>query len=95
MSIDLSNVHWRNTARSVRFFAFDARAAAPLLVTILHTRIWTLVLSIIIILFFVLLERFGLTLNIAMRRFRLWLTGPYRPATVKLFRRDFIDRGSA
>lgn len=95
MSSSGSYVQWRNTARSVRFFAFDARAAAPLLVTILHTRVWTLTLSLIIIIFFVVLERFGLSLNIALRRFRLWITGPYRPAVVKLFRRDFIDKGSA
>lgn len=91
---DISGDHWRNTARDVKFFAFDARAAAPLLFVIIHMRLWTLTLAIVVLLVFVLLERFGLSVNIALRRLRLWITGPYRPAKVKFFTRDFIDRGS-
>lgn len=85
--------HWRNTARTARFFVFDARAAAPLLLFIIHMRLWTLILALVVIIIFAVLERFGLTVNLAMRRFRVWFFGPLRPALVKMFRRDFVDRG--
>lgn len=85
--------HWRNTARITRFFMFDARAAAPLLLFIMHMRLWTLILAIFVIIVFAILERFGLTVTIALRRFRVWILGPTRPALTKVFRRDFVDRG--
>lgn len=85
--------HWRNTARSVRFFAFDARAAAPLLLFILHMQLWTLILAVIVIILFAILERFGLTINLAVRRARVWLIGEDRPALTGVYRREFTDRG--
>lgn len=92
MSFNAQN-HWRNTARPIRFFNVDARAAIFLLIFLVHIRLWTFVLAIGAILFFMILERFGLTLPLAMRRARVWFIGKKRPALLKISRRDFIDYG--
>lgn len=92
MSINSQN-HWRNTARSIRFFNVDARAAIFLLFFLIHIRLWTLILAVGAMGFFMILERFGLTLPLALRRFRVWLVGRRRPALLKIHRRDFIDYG--
>ncbi len=92
MSFNAQN-HWRNTARPVRFFNVDARGAVFLLVFLMHMRLWTLILAVSAIAFFVILERFGLSLPLASRRFRVWIVGHRRPALLKTHRRDFIDYG--
>lgn len=44
--------HWRDSARNVRFWIVDSRAAFPLLLFLLHIRLWTFVLAIIATAFF-------------------------------------------
>lgn len=85
--------HWRNTARPVRFFSVDARASFPILLFVMHMRLWTLIFAVVVILVFFILERMGLNLPVAMRRLRLFFTGDKRPAVVKAHQRGFIDRG--
>lgn len=92
MSINAQN-HWRNTARPVRFFTVDARAAIFLMFFLIHMRLWTFALAVVAIVFFMFLERFGLTLPLAMRRLRIWFIGRRRPGLLKTHRRDFIDYG--
>lgn len=93
MEPNLQNFHWRDTMREVRFFAFDARSAAPILLFIMHMRTWTLVLAILTMIAFSMLERRGLTFSAALRSFRSWMTGDYRPATLFSRKRKMIDFG--
>lgn len=39
--------HWRDSARSARFFIVDARAAFPIFLFLMHIRIWTGILVLI------------------------------------------------
>ncbi|HEY1097011.1 MAG TPA: IcmT/TraK family protein [Alphaproteobacteria bacterium] len=85
--------HWRNTARPARFFGVDARACLVVLLFLVHIRVWTLVLMVVVLALSFILERFGMTLPVAMRRVRLFCAGPYRRALVKSSTRRFTDRG--
>ena len=53
--------HWRNSMKTVRFFMFDAKAAGPVFLFLMHARTWTLVLFIISLFVFWTLEKRGLT----------------------------------
>lgn len=90
----MANWHWRNTMKPVRFFQFDARASFFLILMLVHARLWTLYLLIAVNLLFWLLERKGLSFASAMRAFRLWIVGNYRPAWVFSRRRKLLDTGS-
>ena len=85
--------HWRNTARPARFFMLDARACLVVFLFIVHVRTWTLVLMIAVLVLCGILERYGMTLPVAMRRLRVFFIGPRRPALVKAATRRFVDRG--
>lgn len=75
-----SGEHWRDSARNARFFMVDARAAFPLLLFLLHIRLWTLSLALLAVTFFALLERFGFTVPIFIRWVRALLGGNYKTA---------------
>mgnify|MGYP006327536373 FL=1 len=47
--------HWRDSARIPRFFLIDARAAFPLLLFLLHIRVWSFLLALVVMAFFDLL----------------------------------------
>lgn len=85
--------HWRDTARPVRFFTIDARASFPLLLVLLHIRLWTLGIALAVVVVFLVFEHFGLTLPRAIRRVRLFFIGRKRPANVSAKKRSFIDYG--
>ena len=72
--------HWRDSARNVKFWFVDFRATFPLLILLLHIRLWTLALSIVAIVFFTLLERFGFTLIVFLRWMRAYVAGPRKIA---------------
>ncbi len=69
------NAHWRDSARSARFFMVDARAAFPIFLFLMHIRIWTGFLVIISALFFGILEHYGFTLPVFLRWLRLFFAG--------------------
>jgi intracellular multiplication protein IcmT len=85
--------HWRNTARPVRFFTIDYRAGAFLFLFLMHIRLWTFLLMLGVMFVLFILERRGLSFNLAMRRLRVWFLGPVRPALAKLHHRTFHDNG--
>lgn len=87
------NWHWRNSMRVIRFFAFDARAAAPIPILLVYARTSTIILTIITLLVFRFLENKGLTVPSAMRNLRSWLTGMDRSGWLSFNRRKFIDYG--
>jgi len=74
-------VHWRDSARSARFFFVDARAAFPLIFFLLHMRLWSFILAIITMLFFALLERYGFSVPVFGRWLRGLLAGPHKSSS--------------
>jgi intracellular multiplication protein IcmT len=72
--------HWRDSARNVRFFFIDFRACFPLLLFLLHIRLWTFVLAVIATAFFATLERYGFTLIVFLRWIRSFVAGPRKIA---------------
>lgn len=87
------NWHWRNSMRTVRFLAFDARAALPLPLLLVYARTSTLLLTIVFLAVFRYLERKGLTFPAALRNLRSWIVGKDRPGWVKAQNKKFIDFG--
>lgn len=85
--------HWRNTARPVRFFTVDYRAGVFVFIFMMHMRLWTLGLLVLVVIFLWFLERRGLTMPLAMRRLRLWAIGSFRPALSKVHHRKIWDHG--
>lgn len=72
--------HWRDSARNPRFFLIDARAAFPLLLFLLHIRVWTFVVAIIVMAFFAAIEHYGFSLVVFLRWLRSTLAGPRKVA---------------
>ena len=70
------SAHWRDSARAARFFLIDYRAAFPLLLFLLHIRIWTFVAAVITMFFLSLLEHYGFTVTVFLRLLRSALAGP-------------------
>jgi intracellular multiplication protein IcmT len=85
--------HWRNTARPVRFFNVDYRAGIFLFIFMMHVRLWTFCILLLVLFVLFLLERRGLSFTLALRRLRLWFIGAHRPALAKLHERKFTDNG--
>lgn len=70
-----SDAHWRDSARSTRFFFFDGKAVFPLLLVIVYPRLWTLIVAVVAIAFFSILIRYGFTPMVFLRWFRSFLAG--------------------
>jgi intracellular multiplication protein IcmT len=75
-----ANTHWRDSARPARFFFVDARAAFPLLLFVLHMRLWTFLVAIVTMVFFALLEKYGFTVVVFGRWLRNFMAGPTKSA---------------
>src|SRR5476651_2092492 len=86
--------HWRNTMKTVRFFIFDARAGAFVVLVLVHARLWTLGLCLFTMTIFWLFERKNLSFPAALRAIRVWFIGKKRPAWIKTRRRKLLDTGS-
>ncbi|KTD75537.1 IcmT/TraK family protein [Legionella waltersii] len=67
--------HWRDSARSARFFMVDARAAFPIFLFLMHIRVWTGVLVLVSAVFFGVLEHYGFTVPVFLRWSRNFLAG--------------------
>lgn len=72
--------NWRDSARTPRFYMVDAKAAFPLLLFLLHIRMWTFTIAIISMIFFGILERFNFTVPVFVRWARSQLAGSVRIA---------------
>lgn len=73
--------HWRDSARHPRFFFVDARAAFPLILFLVHIRLWTFVLAIVTMTFFFFIERAGVRLGVFLRLVRTFLAGSHKTAS--------------
>ena len=87
------DTHWRNTQKQARFVSLDARAFMAILLFLVHARLWTFVLAIVVMIIFWLFERRGLTFEAALRALRVWILGRNRPATLRGRLRHWIDFG--
>ena len=87
------NWHWRDTMRTIRFLNFDARVGVLIPVWIIYMRISTIIISFMVFYTFNYFEKKGLTFPAALRAFRAWLIGKYRPGIVSSQIRKFIDYG--
>lgn len=67
--------HWRDSARSARFFIVDARAAFPIFLFLMHIRIWTGILVLISAVSFGIIEHYGFTVPVFLRWIRSTLAG--------------------
>ena len=76
----LDTTHWRDAARTPRFYFMDAYAVFPLFIFLMHMSVKTLLISFLFISFFVMLERFKFTIPVFRRWFRATLAGPLRTA---------------
>jgi hypothetical protein len=74
------NAHWRDSARTAKFFFIDAEAVFPFFLFLLHIRFWTFILALSFMLFFTLLKRLGYTAAVFGRIFRSFLSGPRKMA---------------
>lgn len=88
------NWHWRNSMRTVRFLAFDARAALPLCVLLFRLADWRMWLIMLInLMIFRFLEQKGLTFPAALRNLRAWVIGKERPGWILAQNKKFQDLG--
>jgi intracellular multiplication protein IcmT len=71
----------------------DARAFLAILLFLIHARLWTFILAIVVMLVFWFLERRGLTFEASLRAFRSWSLGRNRPANQRRAIRRWIDYG--
>lgn len=70
-----SGAHWRDSARSARFFMVDARAAFPIFLFLMHIRVWTGALVLVSALFFGIIEHYGFSLPVTFRWLRTFFAG--------------------
>jgi len=75
------DAHWRDSARPVKFFMLDGKACFPLLLFIMHIRLWTLIVAIIAMLFFGILNHYGFSVTVFTRWLRNFAAGTRRLAT--------------
>lgn len=76
----LPNAHWRDSARSARFFIVDARAAFPIFLFLMHIRVWTGLLVLFTMIFFGVLEHFGFSIPVFGRWIKTFLAGARKMA---------------
>lgn len=65
-----AEAHWRDSARPVKFFMWDGRAAFPVVIFLMHIALWTFILTAVLIVFFSILNRYGFTPIVFFRWFR-------------------------
>ena len=68
--------YWRETQRPVRFFFLDARIVIFIGLTLIHARLWTLVLLLTAAIVMLMLEKRGINPGQLPRHVRSWLAGP-------------------
>lgn len=80
MKLPPADAHWRDSARPTKFFIFDAKAAFPLLLFLLHMRLWTFIVAIVAWLFFTYLNYRGFSIAVFLRWLRSTLAGKRKMA---------------
>ena len=73
-----SKINWRDTARPLRFFIFDARVLVLLLIWACHMRIESFCVAVFGVIFFGIMELMGLTFSAAFFGVKRFLLGEKR-----------------
>jgi len=76
----LANAHWRDSARPARFFFIDAKAAFPFGLFLIHIKLWTFIIALVIMVFFTILNRYGYSVEVFLRIFKSLLAGSRKMA---------------
>lgn len=71
----INEAHWRDSARSIKFFIWDGKLAFPIILPIIFPRIWTLIFAVVAIIFFSILNRYGFTPMVFLRWLRSKIAG--------------------
>ncbi|MGE3769679.1 MAG: IcmT/TraK family protein [Bdellovibrionales bacterium] len=88
------DLHWRNSMKSARFlFNTDARGALFLLFFLMHMRLWTLGLVVVIIGILYVLEQRGMSFDASLRALRYWIVGAHRPRILSHHKARYVDFG--
>lgn len=74
------NAHWRDSALQAKFFFVDAKAAFPLILFLMHIKLWTFIVAVIVMGFFALLSRYGYSVEVFLRILKATLAGPRKMA---------------
>jgi intracellular multiplication protein IcmT len=74
------SAHWRDSARSARFFMMDARAVFPFVLFLMHIKWWTFWVAVVGMLFFIAIEKYGFTVPIFLRWLRTSMVGAHKPS---------------
>ena len=75
-----ASAHWRDSAKNARFFFIDAIAAFPMLLFLVHIKMWTFIIAMIAMTFFTILNRFGYSVELFLRIVRSMLAGSRKMA---------------
>lgn len=78
--METSGIMWRDTARPLRFFLFDARMLTGLAIWALHMCMETFYLALAVMALFSVLEFFGMSTVAAVRTAKNFWTGEIRLA---------------
>ena len=70
-----SHAHWRDSARSVKFFMLEGEAVFPFLLLLIHWSLWTLGIAIAATIFSSMLIRYGLSMPVFFRALRTYIAG--------------------
>ncbi|WP_119343492.1 IcmT/TraK family protein [Facilibium subflavum] len=70
-----TDAHWRDSALTPKFFIIDARVCLPILLVLLHIRTWTVCVAIAVLIFFILLGRWRISVIAFFRLLRTFVTG--------------------
>ncbi|MGX9960638.1 IcmT/TraK family protein [Xanthomonas euvesicatoria] len=69
---------WRDTAQTTRLWLFDALSGIPLILMLAHIRWYTVLIAFLAFVIFGILEKFGYSVPVAIRRLRTKLAGPVK-----------------
>lgn len=70
-----TEAHWRDTARSIKFFFLDGKAVFPLVLVLMYWRLWTVIVAVLSTIFFTILNRYGFTPIVFFRWLRSVIAG--------------------
>jgi intracellular multiplication protein IcmT len=73
--------HWRDSSREPQFYFVEGKAAFPLLLFLLHIRVWTFVLAVLATIFFSILAHYGFSVRCFLRWLRGFIGGGYKTAS--------------
>ena len=75
------DANWRDTARPAKLGPLNASAIFPIVLFLLHIKIWTFIVSIIFIAFLVIIDYYGFSVSRFGRYLRCSMAGKRRLAT--------------